>query len=170
MGLVAILKSFFNSETVGGALVSEVEADTGGGANITGRHYSAPGEDAQPCDTDYVAMMKTEGEGRYVAVGYLDPINEAKSGKGGKRIYGRDPDTCAPVVELWLKNDGSATMSNAAGSFELKQNGDIVLNNVTIKPDGSIIVGGVNLTTHFHTQPTDGGGDTELPTATPSST
>lgn len=125
MGRIAKLLSFVRGEA-NGAKVSDVKADPGGSANVTAQHFASPGDDSHPLPGDYVAMAGAAGTGRENAVGYLDPKNEQKAQAGDKRIYARDGDGAA-VVEVWLKNDGTAVVINANGS-------------VTLRPDGGTVV------------------------------
>lgn len=154
MGRIAKLLSFVRS-AVKGTKVSNVKVDPGGGANITAQHFSAPGDDSHPLPDDYVATMPVQRTGSEVAVGYLDPKSEQKAQPGDKRIYARDPADGSVVVEIWLKNDGTAVTSNANGSvtlspdgsikgtnsngsFELQAGGNFVVNGVTIDTSGNI--------------------------------
>jgi hypothetical protein len=59
---------------------------------------------------DYVFTGKIEQTGGYVPVGYVDPITPKKALVGEKRIYARDSNGDA-IVDLWLKNDGEAVLS-----------------------------------------------------------
>jgi len=126
MGLIAKLLSF-TRVTRRGAKMSDVKVDPGGGPNITPLHYSAPGDDSFPLTTDYAVASKITNSGGAAVVGYLDPINDAKSLEGDKRIYGRDPATQLGVNEVWLQSDGSVVVSNANGSVVLRQDGGCVL-------------------------------------------
>ena len=175
MGRIAKILSFTRL-TRNGAKVSDVKVDAGGGANVTAEHFSPAGDDSQPLTTDYSFVEPTERNGGAVVVDYLDPLNEPKAQPGDKRIYARDPDTGAAVVELWLKNDGSMIASNALGSLGLLANGNIVLNGVIIDPSGNI--SGVEtldvatsltlnlkeLVGHTHSQDVDSSGDTQQDT------
>lgn len=155
---------------------SDVEVDPGGGAIKTAEHFEDPGGDSHPLAGDYVATVPHLGAGGVSAVGYLDPINTPKALPGEKIIYSRDTDGVL-IAQLWLKNDGTAQLSNANGSFELfpdgsikgsngngsfelKNDGDFVVNTVTIDPAGNVtatsfvapnmIVGGRELDLHVH--------------------
>jgi hypothetical protein len=98
-------------------------------------------------------------------VGYLDPKNEQKAAAGEKRIYSRDGGGNT-VVELWLKADGSALLSNGTGAIELKPDGEIDLNGATITPEGDIISkSGISLDNHTHTG--NLGSPTSAPIPTP---
>lgn len=125
MGRIARLLSFVRL-TRNDAKVSDVKVNPGGGPNITAEHFADAGDDAHPLITDYVALNTDSGSGRETAIGYLDPLNEPKAQPGDKRIYGRDAESGAVVVEVWLKNDGTAIVSNDNGS-------------VTLRPDGGTI-------------------------------
>lgn len=157
MGRLGKLLSFVRVTRNNGAKVSDVKLDPGGGPNITGEHFSAPGDDAFPLDTDFVITSAIEGSGREDVVGYADTINTPKALEGDKRIYARDPVTGLAVVDVWLKSDGTAATTNAngsvtlnpdgsikglnaAGSFELQAGGDFVVNGVTIKANGDVIM------------------------------
>lgn len=153
MGRLGKLLSFLRT-TRNGSNVSDAKVDTGGGFNLTLEHFSPAGEDAHPLPGDYVAILPIQATGRGVAVAYADPNNEQTAQPGEKRIYARD-SSGAFVVELWLKADGSAVLtngfgtvtlsadgaisgSNSNGSFELESGGDFVVNGVTIDTDGNI--------------------------------
>ena len=154
MGRVAKVLSFLRV-TSNGAKVSDVKIDSGGGANITAEHFAPVGDDSFPLTTDYALSVSTRRSGGEAVVGYVDPINTPKAEEGDKRIYARDPSDGSVVVEVWLKNDGTATTdnangsmtlspngsikgSNSLGSFELQAGGNFVVNGVTIDPLGNI--------------------------------
>lgn len=126
MGRLARLLSFVRLSR-NGANISDVKVDPGGGPNVTAEHMADAGDDSHPLVTDYVALNSDSGSGREMVIGYLDPINTPKALVGDKRIYARIPNTGLAVVEVWLKNDGEAFISNANGS-------------VTLRPDGGTIV------------------------------
>lgn len=157
----------------GESKVSDVKVDPGGGANITAQHFAPTGDDAHPLPDDYAATMSVPRTGSEVAIGYIDPKNEQKAQPGDKRIYARDPEDGSTVVEVWLKNDGTALVSNAeasvevkpdgsisasnsAGSFELQAGGNFVVNGVTIDTSGkvtiptSLTLGGKEIAGHGH--------------------
>lgn len=153
MGRIASILSFVKVVR-NTANIIDVKADPGGGANITAENFSAPGDDSHPLIGDYVSLMPGSGAGRELAVGYLDPLNEAKADVGDKRIYARGPDGVS-IVDVWLKNTGEATVSNSsasftmsptgsikgensAGSFELSVGGDFLVNGVIIDTLGNI--------------------------------
>lgn len=137
-GRIAKILSF--TRTVrNGARVSDVKVDPGGGANITAEHFAPAGDDSHPLNTDYSYAAPVENTGRRVIVGYLDPKNTPKAELGDKRIYGRDPSTGVAVVEVWLKNDGTAVISNGTGTMELQPNGTFNINGVTIDITGAIV-------------------------------
>jgi hypothetical protein len=106
--------------------------------------------------------------GSEAAVGYVDPLNEPKALEGDKRIYARDKGTGAVVVEVWLQNDGTGTMSNdngsavllpdggtitttPAGTFETKADGSIKGTNSSgsfeLQAGGDFVVNGVTIDT-----------------------
>jgi len=154
MGRIARLISFVRA-TAGTAKTSDVTVDRGGADNRTPQHFSDPGDDSFPLPDDFTHLEGQAGTGRDSVLGYVDPKNEQKSTAGDKRIYARDPATGDQVVEVWLKSDGSATVTtpmsvfecladgsiagtNGNGDFELQAGGDFVVNGVTIATDGTI--------------------------------
>ncbi len=158
MGLIAKLLSFTRTER-NDAKLSDVKVDPGGGANITGEHFASPGDDSHPLTTDYVILVKNRRSGGYSIVGYGDPINDPKSGRGEKRTYGRDPSTGLEVNEVWQKADGSVIISNALGAIELKADGSVNINGAIISPLGAIQTAlGRDLDTHIHSGVTVGAG------------
>jgi phage baseplate assembly protein gpV len=181
MGLGKLL-SFIKS-TRNGAKLSEVKLDPGGGPNVTAEHFSAPGDDAHPLPGDYVVHVAIQRSGGSAVVGYLDTNNDQKAAAGEKRIYARDSDG-ASIVELWLKNDGTAVLENENGSVTLAPNGDITLDGAAITINGSSITvnglttingaiiseageistaSGIDLDTHIHGGVTPGTGTTSTP-------
>lgn len=130
--------------------MSDVKVDTGGGANATADHYSAPGDDSHPLPGDRVALVDTQGARRRAAVAYLDTKNDQTAGPGEKRIYARDASGAA-VAEVWLKSDGSIVIDNGSGTVTLKTNGDVDANGATITTTGDVTTPeGVSLRTHTH--------------------
>ena len=125
MGWVGRVLSFIRVER-NTAKISDVQIDTGGGPNVTAEHFAPAGDDAFPLKTDYAVSQSVQQTGRKAVVGYVDPLNTPKALEGEKRIYGRDKDTGAVVVEVWLKNDGEAVISNDNGSVVLRPDGGII--------------------------------------------
>ena len=125
-----------------GANISDVKVDPGGGPNITSEHFAPAGDDAYPLTTDYALTSPAAGSGRESVVGYVDPLNTPKALEGDKRIYARDKDTGAVVVELWQKNDGTATLFNDNGVVTLFPDGTITIISpigvFTVAADGTI--------------------------------
>lgn len=181
MGLGKLLS--FIRGTRNDAKLSDVKLDPGGGPNVTAEHFSAPGDDSYPLAGDYVVNVSIQRSGGSAVVGYLDPKNDQKAAAGEKRIYARKADGSS-VVELWLKNDGTAVLENANGSVRLSPNGDIEvvgaaisitgdsititgttdINGATISTGGEVTTaGGVDLDTHVHGGVTPGGSNTQPP-------
>lgn len=140
MGRIGQLISFVRA-TVGTAKTSDVKVDRGGGDNRTAQHFSDPGDDSFPLPGDYPALLDQAGTGRDSAVGWVDPKNLQKSTAGDKRIYARDANG-DEIVQLWLKSDGTAELSNANGSVVLRPDGGTVtttpLSTFDTAADGSI--------------------------------
>lgn len=122
MGLISKLLSFSRT-TKHDAQASEATADPGGGALLTCEHFADPGDDSHPVPGDYPLLVEVPRTGGAVAVGYLDPKNAQKAAQGEKRIYARDANGDT-VVEMWLKADGTAVVSNSLGSITLKPDGE----------------------------------------------
>lgn len=168
MGRIGQLISFVRA-TVGTTKTSDVKVDRGGGDIRTAQHFSDPGDDSFPLPGDFPALLDQAGTGRDSAVGWVDPKNLQKSTAGDKRIYARNASG-VQVVELWLKSDGSATLSNALGALVLQPNGDIVINGVTIAANGdvtipnSLTLDGKEIAGHGHPQANDSGGNSEADT------
>ena len=148
MGLGKLL-SFFRGIR-NGAKLSDVKLDPGGGPNITAEHFSAPGDDSHPLAGDYVVSVDIQRSGGSAVVGYLDPKNDQKTAQGEKRIYARDSSGVS-IVELWLKNDGTAILSNAGGSVTLSPTGSIKSQNANgsaeLQAAGNFVVNGVTIDT-----------------------
>jgi hypothetical protein len=119
----------FTRATVDEAKISDVKVDPGGGANITARHYSAPGDDSHPLPGDSVVLVEAPGAGAQSAVGYLDPVNEGQAAAGEKRVYSRNADG-EPVAEVWLKSDGEVLVRSIEGGSVVR-----------IAPDGIVHLG-----------------------------
>lgn len=111
MGLMGVLKAF-TRVVRNGANISDVKADTGGGRITTAENFSPAGEDSHPVLSDVPFMVEAPGTGRYVVLGYLDPVNEGQAAEGEKRFLARDASG-TPVSYVWLKNDGSLELNGA---------------------------------------------------------
>lgn len=153
MGRLSRLLSFLPTSK-NGAKVSEAKHDPGGGPNITSPHAQPAGDDAQPLPGDFlltVELVQTGGEG---VAGYIDPNNAQKAQAGEKRIYARNPSTGATIVELWLKNDGSAILSNSSGSVTLATDGAFTAENAdaTLSAAADGTISGTNLVGSFELQ------------------
>lgn len=136
----------------------DVTVDIGGGETLTITHFDSPNTDASPLNGDFCAVLSIPQSGRKIAVGYVDPNTEKKAARGEYRTYARDASGNV-VAESWLKNDGTATVSNNKatgtlapsgeisysnenGYFKLLENGTFEVNGVTIDTDGNISTGG----------------------------
>ena len=169
MGFIAIVLSFTHVSR-NGLTVSDVKVDPGGGANVTAEHFSASGDDAQPLPGDYAVAIDVESSGRRLAAaGYIDSTNTPTAGPGEKRIYGRGASGAA-VNQVFLKADGSILASNSLGAWELRADGFIDLNGVTIDPSGKVTIpnslnlAGKEVAGHGHPQGNDSAGDSQVDT------
>jgi len=142
-----------------------VKNNPGGGALVESIYYAAgTGVDSPPLPTDFVATFEAQGTGRTVAVGSVDGVNPSIAAPGERRIYARD-GAGGIKVELYMKADGSAILSNAAGAIELKADGSVDINGAVISPTGEITSSaGIGMDTHVHPQGSDSAGDSEQDT------
>lgn len=164
MGRIARVLNFITT-TRNGARIRESEVNPGGGANVTAPHFSSIGDDSHPLPGDYEALVPDSGSGRENGVGYLDPKNQHKAGPGEVRRYARASNG-EQVVEVWLKNDGSAIIENENGRFTLHPDGEFNINGARITPSGDVITAqGASLNNHYHTQGADSDGDAEQDTS-----
>lgn len=112
MGLKAIAASvleFLRAELDDG-WTSDVAADPGFGDNVTAQHSGPPGEDSHPLAGDQAIIVQADGAGRFVAVGYIDPLNQPLAAPGEKRLYSRDGDGATAAI-VWLKSDAQAAIT-----------------------------------------------------------
>ncbi len=142
MGLIGRVLSFSRVTDENGSKLDEVEFDPGGGPNLTGNHFSSPGDDSQPLPDDYLATVPGPRSGGRDAVGYMDVKNEGVAGPGEKRIYARSVGGTI-VAEVYLKSDGSVIIKNDLGGVMLFSTGDILANNVLIDVLGNITTAGI---------------------------
>lgn len=163
MGRIAKVLEFIRG--IGGK--SDTKCDPGGGAIRQAPHAQPPGDDSCPLPGDYVVLVEVPQSGGYAAVGYVDPQNTQVAGPGDRRLYARTPEG-VQVVELWLKADGSARLSNGAGFLELEAGGDVVGNGARMTTDGDVITSdGVSLRRHTHAQGNDSDNNSEQETEPP---
>jgi hypothetical protein len=146
-----------------GAKLTEVTIDGGGGNNFTAQLSLPPGEDSLPLDGDYAFIDESDDATETYAAGFFDPKLEPKAEKGEKRLFARSA-LGVVVGEVFFKRDGTVTIKNQGGTWEMAPNGDVtlsgnlkVLGEVTAKAESAP----VNLSTHLH--PT-GVGPTSAPT------
>lgn len=135
MGRIGIVLSFERRVLPNGVQISEVKCDPGGGYNTTPAHYSAPGDDSFPLESDLILLVPSVRTGSSGVSGYVDPKLVPVAEAGDKRIYARDSEG-ASICEVWLKNDGSIDIKNGTGLFTLEAAGDIVINGVRFAPGG----------------------------------
>lgn len=135
-----------------GLTVLDVRSDPGGGAAVTGVHFSAPGDDARALPGDYVELSRLErSNGAYQVLGYIDGANAPQAAAGEKRIYSRNA-AGAVQASVWLKADGSILIANAAGTrIEVKTDNEVTINSAQITLLGDVkTASGVSLGFHTH--------------------
>lgn len=104
MGLIGTVLEFLRT-TVDDVPVTDIKVDPGGGPNLTGELFQGAGDDARALPTDRVHLVEIPGTGRYIAIGFLDPVNEPTALEGERRLYSRDADGVIQVT-IRLTNDG----------------------------------------------------------------
>lgn len=184
MGMTAKVLQFVRTVR-NGAKVTDVRVDTGGGALRTAEHMQPAGTDSHPLPGDFAQVDQTQGTGRFMAVGYLDPLNLQSARAGEWRAYSRDEETGEQVAEIWAKNDGAVTANNANGSYTLNPDGAQALTNangtIRLLADGSVNINGFIISpdgiatdsagvvsnTHTHAQGQDSAGNTQAETEAP---
>lgn len=149
MGLISKLLSYTRVGGRNGANVSDVKHDPGGRANQTSEHFQTANTDSVPLPDDYVVTVGVQRTGGQVVVGFIDPKQEQTAGPGEHRQYARDGEG-AQVVQLHLKADGTATLSNANASTELKPSGEVSTQNgggfYRLLDDGTVDINGFTIT------------------------
>lgn len=193
MGQLATLLGYFRRVRPKDVKVSEAKVDLSKNDITNAINIAPAGMDSFPLLTDQAFVTPDSGTGKKAAIGYLDTVNAPVAVEGETRMMGRDPDTKLVVVELHLKNDGEATILNAGlslvctlagvfkvtnsagGLIELRADGIIELNGVTINLSGDIntptkittpsaIVNSKEIAEHDHSQGNDSDGDAEVDT------
>lgn len=114
MGLIGTVIEFLRGDDEGQQVI-DVKFDPGGEDNATAAHYQPAGVDSVPLADDYMAVVKSAGTGRWVVVGYLDPVNEGTAVAGEHRLYSRDSGG-AVVVTLRLAADGFVHLGEDTGA------------------------------------------------------
>ena len=153
-GLIGRLRSFVRT-TRNGIPVSDVKIDPGGGPYFTAEHFAPVGDDSHPLPSDFTYSDPAPQNGRYAVLGYVDPINALVAEPGEKRIYGRDAGSGEVVVQLRLRNDGSAEVFNDEGSTVLSPAGDLThtVGTVVLTANADGTISGTNGSGSFALQP-----------------
>jgi hypothetical protein len=141
----------------------DVEVDMGGGVIVTAEHSGSAACEDPPIKGDEAYLLRGEGSGSWTIVGF-GRTDTPSAGPGEFRVTARDPDSKAVVAEFYMRRDGT-----------------IVINGVSIDPDGNISTpgnmkaegevtasagsaGAIDLSTHIHGHPM---GPTQGPTQPP---
>lgn len=150
MGLISKVLSYVRIADRNGAKVSDVKHDPGGGANQTGEHFQGANEDSVPLPGDYLLTVNVQRTGGEVVIGFLDPKQQQTAEPGEHRQYARDA-AGSEVVQLYLKKDGTAILSNATASTELKPSGEVNTQNAsgfyTLLASGVVDINGFTIGT-----------------------
>lgn len=126
-GLIGKLLSFTRVER-NEAKLSDLKVDVGGGDVLTAEYTNPTGEDAVPLKDDYVTLLRINRSGRVLVVGFVETDAQQTAQAGEKRFYARNEQR-EEMVQLWLKNDGTALISNENGSCELRPDGSYKVMN-----------------------------------------
>jgi hypothetical protein len=120
-----------------------VKYDPGGGAIMQGLLFSDSGVDAPPMAEDSQYSADTQAKGRTATLGFIDTKNASTAAPGERRTYARSA-AGVPTVTQHLQRDGTASLTNDAGSITLGADGSSVLTNeagtVTLGADGSTTI------------------------------
>lgn len=135
MGLVAKVLSFILTNR-NNANISDVIVKSGGNLNLTAEQYIP--FDKQPLKTDYACIVTDSGTGRYIVVGYQDPINPNEANLGEEGLKGRNKNAQI-LCRVFARNNGSVVINNDNGSFILNPDGIVNINGVTIDTQGNIV-------------------------------
>jgi hypothetical protein len=166
--MIARVLSSFRS-TRGGIPRLEVVGDKAAGTEATRTNFAPAGDDSPPLAGDFMGGPPSNGAGRGIVSGYIDPVNPGVATEGEVRRYARDTEG-AIVAVVYLRGDGSLSLqsvtggcsvvldasgavsaSNGAGSFGLDASGNFLANGAKIDPAGEIEnAAGVKLGTHKH--------------------
>jgi len=145
MGLVGKVLSYFRVEDRRGAKVSDVKHDPGGGANETGEHFQTANTDSAPLPGDYAVTVGIQRTGGGAVVGFIDPLQEQAALPGEHRTYARGEDG-AQVIQVYLKQDGTALINNAGATVEIKPTGEVSTQNASgyyrLQDDGVVNING----------------------------
>lgn len=145
MGLIGRVMDFIKSQR-NNAQIDDIVVQAGGNFNVTAEQYLSI--DKQPLKTDYVALIKDTGNGRYMVVGCVDPINQSITEVGEEALRGRSSGGSI-LCKIIAKNDGSVIIDNNNGSFQMQADGSFNINGVIIDIQGNITspssISGVNV-------------------------
>lgn len=136
MGLIGRVLSYAY-RVLGADNVADIKLDSGGGANTTAWHAEPANQTSRPLASDLVVVVPIPGQGRQVAVAFIDRANPQDILEGEHKSYARDAAGAVKCQAL-LKNDGQVLITNAMGSFTLEAGGNVVINGVTIDTSGNI--------------------------------
>jgi hypothetical protein len=159
MGFLATVVEFLRSSDQG-VPTPEVKFDPGDADTSTGGHFAPPGTDAPPLPGDVGYLGDDVGRGNAQALGYQDTKNPGIASGGEHRLYSRAADGSV-MAEVWLKGDGSITLTAPQASAVLGPDGAIELSNahggLSIDAAGNVVattpLGTFGAGTHGHNSP-----------------
>jgi len=125
------------------SLVFEARKDDNRNAML----FNSAGDDSVPLDDERLVLVKTDGTGKYVAVGVLAQSQGAKPGE--KIFYGRNQDG-GIVSKLSFLNDGTIKLEGEKDFIKkIKgESGMEIEKSLTVKVKGDITFEGTSDTTH----------------------
>ena len=127
MGLIAIVRSAAR-ELRNSVSRLVVKSDSAGNVTSSPISFQAAGDDATPLPSDAVFTDESQGNGRPVALGFVDVKLAGVTSPGEKRIYARDAGG-ALVASIHLQNNGEITITST---------GTVVVNGAKIDSSGKI--------------------------------
>lgn len=120
-----------------------VKYDPGGRELLQGQLFNDSGVDAPALNNDSIASISVQGTGKTVVVGSVDTKNPSVALQGERRTYSRSLDGTI-VVTQYMRRDGSISVINDVGSYQLNADGSVVIQNdagsYQLNADGSTLI------------------------------
>ena len=141
MGLIGkVLSYVYSSLGQNDDKVGDIKLDPGGEANRTTWHAEPANQTSQPLSGDFICVMPIPGEGKTVAVAFIDPNNPQDIAAGEHKTYARSPDDGAIKCMVHLRNDGTIAITNEAGTSITadSSDGSVTINGVKFDTSGNI--------------------------------
>ena len=124
MGRIGSIESIADVVLDNGDKAIVIEIKLNGGQIVTVPQFANAGINSKPCIDDYVVVTDTIGDTGFAVVGYLDRQNVSVSKDGEIRLVGRGMSG-NEMCQVYLKQDGSVTVSNDLSSITMDELGTI---------------------------------------------